>query len=145
MRYAVILLLVLAACAAWAGPQYVDYVFAPNGTNWAATYTLTRNFQGYVDEIYVEVPSLSTALVTVVSTPNVSSNMVATCLYTNAALTANAVARPRVTPTNAGGTANTNFPVESFLCAGDPVTVSVTQASKVTAAVYRVYLKITDR
>lgn len=145
MKYRIVLLLILGAVACSAAPRYESFVFAPNGTNWAAAYTLTSRFQGYVDEVYVEVPSASTAIVSVVSTPAVSSNLTPTVLYTNAAVVANSAARPRVFQTDKTGTTITNLSVsERFLCAGDPITVSVRQVSKVTNCVYRVYLKIDD-
>ena len=138
-------LAVLAATLCVAEELYQELIVTVPTTNAAQVLTATVNPKGYIDEIYFDVPSLSTANVTVVATPNICTNALApTCLYTNSALTANVVARPRVFQTDKTGTAITNLSVsERFLCAGDAVVLRVVQASGLTnSPQWRAWLKI---
>lgn len=132
------------ASSAMAGGRYVP-LECSIGTNATATVTDTEYFRGKVSEIYVQVPAASTGVVTVVSTPNVGSGLTPTVLYTNAALTANAVSRTRVTQhDNTGANLSSLSVAEPFLCVGDPVVFSVTQTSALTGVVYKAWIKLED-
>ena len=141
--------LLTAALTALAGIALADPQYVPLecriGTNAAAVATATANPRGYVQEILFQAPSRAavTSVVTVVSAPNVGSGIPSTVLYTNAAMTAAAVARPRVTQQDSAGADLTTLTVsERFLCNGDPVTFRVAQDSGVTGVVFKCWLKI---
>jgi len=129
-----------------AGPQYIAYEVSQGAV---ATNVLTQTLNpiGYIDEVYLDVPSESsvTSIVTFVSTPNVSATATATVIYTNSAATAAVKARPRVTQTDNTGTSLTNLTVrERFLCNGDPVVFRVDQTSAVTGVTFKAWLKISQ-
>ena len=141
--------LAVAACAslALAGGRYI-VLEARIGTNTNATVTKARPVSGYVDEIYIIMPAAVTnAQISVVARQGAVTNGAApvTVLYTNALLTANAKARPRVTQTdNAGNNLSTLTVAERFFGAGDPVTLSVKQAGGTTNQTVRALLKVSD-
>lgn len=139
------------AGVALAAPQYVPFVVRC-GTNATAVLTHDMAFQGYVDEVYIMAATtnggalagpVATATVTVVSYPAVDSGLAETVLYTNAALTAATKLRPRVTQTgNTGSDLSSLTVAERFLWAGDTIRFRVLQASGITNAVWKCWLKI---
>ena len=134
----------VVASSALAGGRYVPLEVSV-GTNATTRVTATERFHGRVNEIYFQIPAASTSVVTVVSTPNVGSGLTPTVLYTNAALTANAVSRTRVAQTdNTGANLSSLSVAESFLCVGDPVVFSVTQASAQTGVTFKAWIKLED-
>ena len=143
------LLTIFAALTVMAGitlaqPRYVP-LECRIGTNAATVVTDSANPIGYVDEILFQGPTRAgvTSVVTIAAVPNVGTGMVATVLYTNAAMTAAVVARPRVLQHDSGGTNIASFVVgERFLCGGDPVTFRVSQTSAVTGVVFKCWLRL---
>lgn len=148
-NYLIAAALTVMAGIALADPQYVP-LECRVGTNAAAVATDSANPRGYVQEILFQAPTTNgaavstvTSVVTIVSAPNVGSGITSTVLYTNAAMTAAAVARPRVTQhDNTGANLSTMTVAERFLCAGDPITFRVAQSSGVTGVVFKCWLKI---
>lgn len=144
------LLFALCAVTASAEPAYVEYLIKLGATSTTATaqrnMALTNNPRGYIDEILVQAPSKGsvTAAVSVVTWPNVGTNMAHTILFTNAALTSAAKSRPRVEQTdNTGTTYSSNtVPTERLLCNGDPVVLRVKQVSDYTNVEFKAWIKI---
>jgi hypothetical protein len=136
------------ACAVQAGPQYVA-LEARIGTNAAEVVSVTNFPIGYMDEILIQAPSRAavTADVSVISAPNVGTGIPSTVLYTNSAMSAADVVRPRVAQDNNTGAALSSLTVaERFLCNGDPVTLRVAQTpTTVTGVVFKVWLKIDNQ
>jgi hypothetical protein len=154
MRRLIISLAVgLLACAsALAGPKYIQFEIT-TGAATTATNTQTKVVSGFIEEAYVEVctgkttqvSGVATAIVTLVSNPDVGNGLTPTVLYTNATMSAKVFARPRVTPTDNAGSALTNLTVrERFFCIGDPVTFRVAQSSGSSNITYRAFLKVND-
>lgn len=149
-----ILLAVILPALALAGPQYIPFEVA-NGVATNVAQTDTQYPIGYIDEIYIQhattngvavVAGIVTSTVTVVSAPNVGSGLTSTTLFTDAAVAATALARPRVVQTDNTGTDLTSLTVaERFLCNGDPVTLTVTQVTELTNLVYKAWIKIDAR
>lgn len=137
------LVAVVMAAYAIAEPAYVEYRIKV-GTTATANLVVTNNPIGYVDEVYIQFPTgVRTALVTVVSYPNVGTSLPATVLYTNATMQATAKARPRVTQTdNAGSNLSSLTVAERFLCNGDPLVFRVKQAAGSTGVTFRAWMKI---
>jgi len=137
-------LLVLASVAA--AQRIVPLDIYVTHSNKTFTNTVSQSVQGVIDSVYVQVPSSQTALVTVVSAPAFGSGNAGTMIYTNAALTASTVARPRYVPTDNTGATNAlvgaSHTSEPYLCAGDTVTLTVTQASAGTNISWRAFLKL---
>lgn len=134
----------LMACAVLAGPQFVSFE-VNHGTTSTNVLTQSRAVHGYVDEVYVSAPSRAgvTANVYVASTPAIDTGLTSTEIYTNAAVTAAAKARPRIAQTDTEGTDLSSLTVpERLLCVGDTVTLRVVQSSAVTGVVYKVRLKV---
>jgi len=142
-------LLAFIAIAALAGivsaePRYIAYE-GKIDTLSTSVVSVVKNPIGYVDEILFQAPTKGgvTSVVTIVSAPNVGSGMVSTVLYTNAAMTAAAVIRPRITQQDNTGTDLTSLSIsERFLCNGDPVTLRVVQTSVVTGVVFKCWIKM---
>lgn len=138
----------LAALAACAGvraePRYVE-LRCDVATN-AAVATDSEAASGYVREILIQGPSQAgvTANVSVVAIPFCGSNMVATVLATNEALTAAQLFRPRIVPTGTSGSALSSLTVaEPVLCVGDTLRFRVAQTSaQVTTVVFKAWVKI---
>ena len=142
-RNSLIAILALVACIAGAAPRYVA-LETSIGTNAAEVVTDTERVRGYVDEIYVEAPTVGTmSVVTIVSSPGVGTSLTPTVLFTNGALTARDFARTRVTQTDAEGADLASLTVsERFLCQGGPVVLRVSQTSRVTGLTFRAWLKL---
>lgn len=137
---AALLALVGAASAAphW---QPIEARIPTNNPTTAVTGTAAP--EGYVDEVYIEVPGSTTSRVTLVSAPAVAAGLTKTVLYTNGTVTANARARTRVTQTDSAGSNLSSLTVaERFLCKGDTLTLRVEQASARTQVVFRAWIKM---
>lgn len=146
MRKTIISLVALACLAslAHAGSRYVSFT-ATIGATAGVTNTQTRPIKGSVNEVYVVVPENFTGDVYFASAPGISTDAPETVIYTNAALTASAVARPRVVPTDNEGSDLSSLTVaEPLLLTGDQVTFSVIQASELTNTTVSGWLKIQD-
>ena len=141
--FAVASAVAFAAVAVVAAPDYVEYR-AKVGTTATVNLAVTNNPIGYVDEIYVQFPAgVRTALVTVVSMPNVGTSLPVTVLYSNATMQATAKARPRVTQTdNAGINLSSLTVAERFLSNGDKLVFRVRQAAGSTGVTFQCWCKI---
>lgn len=144
MRKLMILVAIsLTACAVMAAPRYIPFEVSI-GTNATAEVTDSRPVNGIIDTVYLDAPPAAfTGLVSVVAAPTVSTNLTAVTLYTNAALIATATALPRIVPTDNEGAALSSLTVaEPYLCLGDTVTFSVTQASAQTGLTFKCWIKV---
>ena len=136
-------LLVLASVAA--AQRVIPLDIAITAANKALTNTVSQSVAGVVDSVYVQVPASQTGAVDVVATPAFGSGLTAARLYTNSALSASAVARPRFVPTDNTGSTNAlgaAHVTEAYIAAGDTVTFTVIQASAGTNITWRAFLKM---
>ena len=137
-------MLVLASVAA--AQRVVPLDIAITAANVTFTNTVSQSAQGAVDAVYVQIPASQTAEVTVVANPAFGSGLPGVILYTNAALTVSAVARPRYVPTDNTGSTNALVGASHgsvpYFAAGDTVTLRVLQASAGTNITYRAFLKL---
>lgn len=143
---AILFIVALSGVSAFANPRWVEFP-VKWGTTSTNILTATQTPIGYVDEVYVLVPSAAfTGVVSIVSTPNVSSSLTPTIIYTNAECKATGKARPRVTQTdNTGGALSSLTVAERFLCVGDPVVLRVEQVSALTGVTFRAWIKIESK
>jgi hypothetical protein len=134
----------MVACSVFAGERWESFEVAI-GTNATATVTDSKPIIGEIDEIYIQNPSKAsvTSTVAFVVAPVIGTNLTATTVYTNAAHTASVKARPRILGTDTAGSNLSSLAVaERFVCVGETVTFSVTQASSVTGLTIKAWVKI---
>lgn len=100
----------------------------------STTSATSKTIDGYIDTIKIDITGVTTSSVSV----KVDGELV----YTNAAVTADVIVRPRVTSVDTLG-ANTNVATR-VLCAMDKIVVSCTESGPASGTHY-VTVKIDDK